>query len=301
MKPNTVAAMMSSSQLALSVEYGAPLLGMELPRDVAADVQASATIEPGQRFGISRGLGVVPVRGLLTPNAYMLERWMGWTTYYGLAETMQELADNEAVSAIVLEIDSPGGMVMGIEAAVNAIAAAAAEKPVHALVHPLAASAAYWLASQATDISLTPGSQVGSIGVMAQTWAPATPDRSGDMNYIVTSSHARAKRPDPATEEGQAELRRRLDQTESIFHAAVAQGRGIAPDDLTAQLSVTDDVRDGGAVFAGDDARTRGLVDALETRAAFYDRVGAQYAPRPRSASRAFRAQAAAAMARALI
>lgn len=301
MRPNTIAAMMSSSPLALSIEYGAPLLGMEMPQPEAGDAQAAVTIEPGQRFGISRGLAVVPIRGLLTPNAYVLERWLGWTTYYGLVETMEELAANEDVSAIVIEIDSPGGMVMGVEAAVGAIASAAAEKPVHALAHPLAASAAYWLASQANDIALTPGSEVGSIGVIAQSWSPAAPDGAGDMNYIVTSTHARAKRPDPATEEGQAELRRRLDEAESDFHAAVSAGRGIAADDLTARLSVTDDARDGGAVFKGEAARSRGLVDTLEGRAAFYERIGAQYAPRPRPASRAFKAQADAALARSLI
>ncbi|SDJ21663.1 S49 family peptidase [Salipiger marinus] len=304
-----IASLFAGVPLALSRSHGAALLQMPLPQgggDPAPHVLSvgamSLSLEPGERYAIHRNIAVVPLCGLLTPNAYLLERWLGWTTYHGLEATMAELAANEDVAAIALLCDSPGGYVLGIEAAAQAVAAARAVKPVHALVHPLAASAAYYIASQASDITLTPGSVVGSIGCMQMTSAPVQPGMSGDQAYIFTSSQARAKRPDPATEEGRRESLRVLDAMEADFHAAVAAGRGIDPADLAARLSVSDDPADGGAIFWGQEAVTRGLADHLEDASAFWSRLGAAYAPRPsRAARRSTRAQALAAQALAAL
>ncbi|KEJ97424.1 Peptidase family S49 [Pseudosulfitobacter pseudonitzschiae] len=300
MTRRTIGSYLQSSALALSHHGGDALLAMDVPADCqTTNAAAAVTVEPGERYAVARGVGVVPVRGLLTPNFFLFEKYMGWTTYQGLEQSLAELAANDDCSGIVLDMDCPGGMVLGIEGAAQAIAAAAAIKPVHVLVNPLAASAAYWLASQATEITITPGALVGSIGVRLTATSPQDTDNWGDQWFEISSSHARAKAPDPATEAGMAELRRSLDETEALFHAAVAAGRGIDPAQLTAQLSVTDDPQDGGAVFGPEQGIARGLVDQLENRDAFYARVMAAYAPAPRPQARAFAALAAAAQARA--
>jgi len=250
-----------------------------------------------------RGVAVMPVRGVLTPNSEILERYLGWATYAGIEAACAEIAAAEDVGAAVLEIDSPGGLVMALNGAAAAVAALAAVKPVYVLVNPLAASAAYWLASQATSVSMTPGALVGSVGIMRESSVPVQPDMMGEQWNVHVSSHARAKWPDPRTESGRAEIQRSLDENEAEFHAMVARGRGIAPEALAQQLSVTGDPADGGAVFGAAQAIQRGLADTMETRAAFYDRVMAAHAPRPaaRPAARAFAAQAAAAAAVARI
>ncbi|MFQ6756902.1 S49 family peptidase [Cereibacter sphaeroides] len=287
--------------MALAEDLAAPLLALPIP-DGAADSAAVAHAPAAgpsvpDRFTVARGLAVVPVRGILTPNMAQYERWFGWATYHGLAETMAHLAASEDAAAIVLEIDSPGGLVTGIEAAAEAIAAAAAVKPVHALVSPLAASAAYWLASQASEIVMTPGSVAGSIGVALTAAAHVQPGANGAQIFEMSSRHARAKRPDASTEAGRAELQRSLDEAEAAFHAAVSAGRAIPPAEFAARLSVTDDPQDGGATFRAPEAIRRGLADRTETRAAFYARLTARTAPKPRSPSRAFAARAAAAAA----
>ncbi|WP_335946109.1 S49 family peptidase [Salipiger bermudensis] len=304
MTAQTVASLFTGTPLAMSRTHGAPLLQMAMPDGVgepqAVETALSVRLEPGERYAITRNVAVVPVRGLLTPNAFLLERWLGWSTYHGLEATMEELSANEDVAAIVLLCDSPGGYVLGIAGAAAAVAAAKAVKPVHALIHPLSASACYHIASQATDISLTPGSVVGSIGCMRIDAAPMQPGMFGEQTFITTSTHARAKRPDPSSDEGRTEILRGLDEMEADFHAAVSAGRGIQLAELTERLSATDDPADGGAIFWGEDARSRGLVDRLETAREFWDRIGAAYAPRPtRQAGRGARAQALAAAAAA--
>ena len=297
MKNRTIAMLLGSAPVALSAIHATQCLAMELPKEAMSEPLDSAMVGQGERFAISRGVAVVPIKGLLTPNMFALERWLGWSTYQGIEETMGELSANDEVGAIVCEIDSPGGLVIGMEAAAEAIARAAAIKPVHVLVNPLAASAAYWLASQATDIAMTPGSLVGSIGTAVSANSHEKTDGRGDRWYQMTSEHARAKMPDPATDEGKAEYMRRLNESEARFHEAVAKGRGISLADLPAKLSVSDDVADGGATFQSDAAIERGLADTAELRAAFYDRVFSTYTMKPRKGTRAFSALAGAAQA----
>jgi len=295
---------MSGQLVALSDQMGRGLLNSAWP---VANVQAVMAMDRGERYMISRRIAYVPITGLLTPNSELLERYLGWTTYRGLEETMSDLVAHEDVAAIVLIIDSPGGLVLGLDGAVQAIAGAASAKPVHAVAHPLAASAAYALASQATELSVTPGSMVGSIGCAVLTESFVQPGQSwGVQMFELVSSHAMAKRPDASTEEGRAEWKRSLDESEARFHAVVAAGRGIPLSDLPDRLSVNGDPAWGGAMHEPEDAVARGLADQIETRAAFDARIIDLYgsgttgttSPRRRRAQ-AVVAQARAAQARA--
>jgi capsid assembly protease len=308
LQPTVATLLQGAGIMAIDRELAAPLLN--LPGMNAAG-QPVAAAPPGagaeRPYSVVRGVAALPVRGVLTPNNDQMARWHGWTTYHGLAGLIADVAVAEDVEAVVLEVDSPGGMVMGLEAAGDAIKTLAAVKPVHALVNPMAASAAYWLAAQATDIAVTPGAIVGSIGVGLETYSYTAPSMLfGAQFYSLTSTHARAKWPDAATESGRAEFTRLLDEAEARFHAAVASGRGIPPEDLTTRLSVTADPRDGGAVFYGQDGVSRGLADSVQTREAFYAGLYGRYgaglaAPKARSNRRAALALAAAAQAKAAI
>ncbi|WP_298491552.1 S49 family peptidase [uncultured Maritimibacter sp.] len=294
MTGTTIAAMLAGQTVAIAQEYAGALLSLEARRE-GAPGEAVAMVE---RYAISGGVAVVPVRGLLTPNTTAFEEWFGWTTYFGLVDTMSRLAANGDVRAIVLDIDSPGGLVTGCADAGAAVAAAALVKPVHAFADPVAASAAYWIASQATEVSLSRGSIVGSIGTATSSATPVAPGSSGYQWFDFTSSHAASKIPDPSTEAGRAEIQRRIDASEAEFHAAVEAGRGMAAGELVGRMSTTGDPRDGGAVWSGADAVNRGLADRVETRAEFMARIVATYqAANDRRGGRAHRALADAAQA----
>ena len=307
MSRTSIAALIGASPLAICAEHGLPMLQMELPTEAASEpmaVEASAqmvTIERGQRFAVHRGVAYVPVRGILTPNSAMLEKYLGWATYHGIVDTMAAVTASDEVQATVMIFDTPGGSVLGIQGAVEAIRNAAAAKPVHALVHPLAASAGYWLASQCSDITVTQGSWVGSVGTMTSGAQPMQPGMSGAQTFIQTSTHAGAKRPDLSSDHGKQLTQIRLDEMEAEFLGDVSRGRAIPAEDLSARMSRTESNRDGGDVFWGDDALARGLVDSVETMAEFMGRIGRQYAPKPRPKSSAYAAIAAAAQATANI
>ncbi len=301
----TIGALFHGADLSIH-DSGLGLLNQQIPTeapDASTDLQSLAdvgvSIERGQRYAVHRGVAYVPVRGALTPNSGILERFLGWSNYHGVAETMTTLAASDEVRAAVMIFDTPGGSVLGVQAAVEAIRSCVAAKPVHALVHPLAASAGYWLASQCTEISATPGSWVGSVGTMLTSYQPVQPGEAGNQLYILTSEHAGAKRPDLSSDAGQATAMVRLNEMEAEFLAAVAQGRGIAAEDLPGRMSRSDDIKQGGDVFWDGDAVARGLVDQIETLPDFIARLSDLYAPKKSTSSRAYMARAATARAHA--
>jgi ClpP class serine protease len=110
------------------------------------------------------GVAVVPVRGTLTPRPGAFSS--GGTSYRSITDRVQMAARDSAVRSIMLDVDSPGGSIHGVEEAAAAIRAAREVKPVWAAVDPIGASGAYWLASQADKLFVAPAGQVGSIGVV---------------------------------------------------------------------------------------------------------------------------------------
>ena len=73
----------------------------------------------------------------------------------------QQADQDPNVRAILLDIDSPGGSVEMVAEAAAMIAAA--PKSVTAIANTMAGSAAYYLASQADEVVVTPSGMVGSI------------------------------------------------------------------------------------------------------------------------------------------
>jgi len=158
------------------------------------------------------------------------------------------------VRAVLLSINSPGGVVNGTKELADYIADIRAAKPVATYVDGLAASAAYWLAS-ATGRVLAPATgQVGSIGVIM-----CVPEYSGfyqragvSLQYIASGKFKGAGRGErPLTEEERAYFQDRLTAIHAIFKADVAGRMGItAPEPLWGEAQV----------FLGAEAKPLGLV-----------------------------------------
>jgi ClpP class serine protease len=92
--------------------------------------------------------------------------WFADTDYSQIRASVKRALADPSVKTVDLVIDSPGGSVLGLPETADVIHAANRVKPVRAFVTGIAASAAYWLASQASSITLTPSGEVGSVGVL---------------------------------------------------------------------------------------------------------------------------------------
>jgi protease-4 len=164
------------------------------------------------------------------------------------------------ISAIVLDIDSPGGQVDGTEEL--AFAVASSSKPVVAYIDGLGASAAYWIASQASHIFINSASTgyAGSLGVLCMSvFQGAFLEKQGIKVEILRSTRATDKARMNPVEEMSADVRAAvqadLDQIGETFIESVQKGRA-------GKLSTKEDVFTG-KVYKGSDAKKHGLVDAI--------------------------------------
>jgi hypothetical protein len=148
------------------------------------------------------GVVILPITGPIFPRANMMTEYSGATSINTLTDDYRKALDSSDVGAILLLVDSPGGAVSGINAFTDVVAAGAKKKYTTAFVAGAAASAAYWIASAASEIAMERTGMVGSIGVVAAIPVEVAPDAGGDLWIEIVSSNAPNKRPDPVSEDG---------------------------------------------------------------------------------------------------
>ena len=171
---------------------------------------------------------------------------------------LKTLKDNKKVSAVILNISSPGGSTVGGEAMFEAVRKLAKEKPVVTTVGTLAASAGYMIASGTDHIVARRSSIVGSIGVLFQ-YADASQllDKIGVKVSSVKSSPLKAEPSPfaPASEEAIAMIDRVIQDTYDWFVDIVVDRRKMT---RAKALTLAD-----GSIFTGSQGLENGLVDAI--------------------------------------
>jgi capsid assembly protease len=207
------------------------------------------------------GVAVLPLMGTIFPRANVFTDWFGAAalTRFG-AQFRQALADPN-VSAIVLDVDSPGGSVAGVDEMATEIYRSRGAKPVVAVANHMAASAAYWIATAADELVVAPSAEVGSIGVFAahEDFSQAM-DTAGIKTTLISAGKYKVEgNPyEPLSPEARAAIQARVDDYYSLFARAVARQRGAN----------VDDVRDGygeGRVVGAREAVKLGMADKIGT------------------------------------
>jgi len=199
---------------------------------VAAQMEENAQRET---FEIRDGIAVLPIEGVIG-RKFADVIYSSGVTSVDVAQRMFESAiDDETVRGVVLAFDSPGGHVTGVPEFASAIKAGSKIKPVVAFCDGQCASAAYWLASQATIISAIPSASVGSIGCYAPFLDQSRAAEMAGLRVKMFTSGIYKGMGYPGTEltESQAKLiQQSVDHIAAQFKAAVRGGRGNLSDDL---------------------------------------------------------------------
>lgn len=210
------------------------------------------------------GVAVIPVSGPLFRHANMMTELSGATSYDMLSKDLRMAVEDPSVKAIILNIDSPGGAVKGANELSKQIAAVRGVKPIVAYVDGDAASAAYWLASAADEIVADEAATIGSIGAMIG--VRQSEGKPGEKSYSFVSSQSPLKNAGPDTDQGARELQRLTDELAQVFIDTVAKNRGIDAETVLEKYGQ-------GAVFSGEAAFERGMVDSLGTFEALLSRL----------------------------
>jgi len=178
------------------------------------------------------------------------------------------LADPQ-ISGIVLDVNSPGGSVHGVPELGQLVYESRGAKPIVAVANAMAASAAYWVASQADELVVTPSGEVGSVGVLAvhEDWSKADEQDGLKVTYVHAGRFKIEGNPDePLGDEARTYLQARVDEYYDQFVRAVARGRGVA------QKAVREEFGEGRMVGA-ERAVKLGMADRVETIEATIQRL----------------------------
>jgi signal peptide peptidase SppA len=208
---------------------------------------------------VENGVAILPIVGSLVNRGAWIGASSGLVSYEGIAAQLREAEADQEVRAILLDIDSPGGEATGMFATAKLVSAVNETKPVVAFVNDVAASAAYGIASAASEIIVSPTSMVGSIGVVLTHL-----DRSGeleDRGVKPTLIHAGAHKVDghpfgPLSDAVRADLQAEVMKIYDQFVGLVAEGRAgrVSAEAIRATEART---------YLGADAIAQGLADRM--------------------------------------
>jgi signal peptide peptidase SppA len=216
----------------------------------------------------------------------MMQQVSGGTSVEKLTAQFRAALADPSVKAIVFDVDSPGGAVEGVPELADEIFAARGQKKMVAVANTMAASAAYWLASCADELVVTPSGAVGSIGVFAEhdDMSKALDSEGVKISLVSAGKYKVDGNPyEPLSDTARASLQAQVDAFYGMFTKAVARNRE------TSVAAVKGGFGEGGMVLAAD-AVKEGMADKVATMAQTLARFGVaagSSAPPQRVSSRA--------------
>jgi protease-4 len=214
---------------------------------IFAVIALTVILSGKNELSISSGVGLVEVKGLIIDPL----------------ETVKQLHDfgkDDKVKAVVLRIDSPGGVVGPSQEIWSAVKRLKEKKPVVVSMGSVAASGGYYIAAPATLIYANPGTITGSIGVlmkfsnleglMGKVGMKSFTLKTGKFKDVGSPSRT-------MSDDEKAMLQSVIENTHSQFVKAVAEGRRLSEEKVR-------EIADG-RIFSGEQAVANKLIDRLGT------------------------------------
>jgi signal peptide peptidase SppA len=216
-----------------------------------------------QAGAVVGGIQVLPLHGLISQRGDLLEAIFGGgsASTDAFSRALRGALADDAVGGVLIDVDSPGGSVYGVGELAAEIYAARAVRPVFAVANSLAGSAAYWIASSASQMFASPGAEVGSVGCYAlHTDLSVALEREGIKTTLISAGKFKTEgaSTSPLGAEAKGAIQDRIDQYYGAFTRSVARGRGVSVD------AVRNGMGQGRIVGAGK-AVSENMIDGVAT------------------------------------
>lgn len=188
----------------------------------------------GERLGTPpapprSSVAVLGLFGVLTPTPSIFSMLGFGTSMRDFTRQLTAATVDRAVKAIVVVVDSPGGSVRLVPEAAVAMRTARGRKPV-IVSTVMAASAAYWVGSNATAMEATPSASVGAIGIITERVSMVKHLAQEGIDVTVVSAgkfKSEGHAATPITEAEQQALQQRVNTAYGMFINDVASGRHV--------------------------------------------------------------------------
>ena len=231
----------------------------------------------GANFRVVEGVAIIDVVGTILKEVPWVYQMSGCdaTGTLDVSAALEEALADDAVRAIILYVDSPGGTIAGVQELADDVWTARMAKPIHAIVSDLCASAAYWIASQCSTIAANRTANVGYIGVYMQIVETYRAWEAEGIHWRLIKSGADKGAGADGTvlsDEQMVQFQEDVDGLADLFIAAVARGRGSTPERV-AELATGRGWLAGQTARGGPTALELGLIDLVENSDASWRRI----------------------------
>lgn len=226
-------------------------------RELALFGQDDKPSRPARGYQVNDRIAIIPVSGTLVNKASWLNTMSGFTGYDSLVTRLQQAVYDPEVDGVLLDMDTPGGMVAGAFDCADMIARLREQKPVWALANDMNCSAGQLLASACSRRLVTQTAKSGSIGVIMahSNYEKALEMEGVDITLIYSGQHKTDGNETQALPASvRKDLQQKVDATRQMFAEKVAAYTG-----LTVQAVLDTEA----AVFSGAQALEVGLADEV--------------------------------------
>ncbi len=205
------------------------------------------------------------------------------TSVQEFTQQFRQAMNDPNVKAIVIDVDSPGGTISGLDELATEIYNARKQgtKKITAVSNCLMASAAYYIASQANEVCVSPSSMTGSIGVYQLHEDDSTALENIGVKFTFISAgkyKTEGNSFQPLDDEARTAMQAVVDDFYSMFTKAVARGRGVAVKNVLSGFGQ-------GRCLTAQDAVKQGLADRIATFDEVLSKYGVKQSPGGSSAA----------------
>ena len=206
-----------------------------------------------EQMEVVNGIARIPVGGPIGQNFGEFEKGAGCVDVDDIIAELDEAEESDEVNTILMNFDTPGGMVQGTPECGNRILAV--EKPIYAWSRGSMCSAGYWLASCCDGIFCTPTADVGCIGVCASFM---------DLSKMADMAGIKVKVFGSGTYKGMGQPGTSLTAAQELWHQGrIMQLANTFYDHVRAQRGAIADGDMQGQTFKGIEAAEKGFVDGV--------------------------------------
>lgn len=225
-----------------------------------AEVEINTKVASSAK-NIKGKVALLPLVGTISQRIGSLQHTSGGVSTDEFGAWFDSAVNDNEIGAIVIDVDSPGGNVFGVQELSQKIFDARGTKPILAVANSLMASAAYWIASAADEIIVSPSSEVGSIGVIAvHTEQSSAEEAAGFKTTVMTAGKYKgeANPYEPLTDDAKDNIESRLSEFYGQFTSDVARNRGVKKADVIGGFGQ-------GRVVGADTAIKENMADRVAT------------------------------------
>ena len=227
-------------------------------KKVALDKEALSSSSNYQK---ADKVAILPLQGLIVQKE-------SWITKYGLGTSTETFGkwfdlviNDDSISKVIIDINSHGGSVYGVQELADKIRGARGIKPIVAVANSLMASAAYWIGSSADVVYASPSADVGSVGVymVHADFSKQLENEGVTVNFISAGKYkTEGNAYSPLTEEAKSYLQKSVDDTYSMFVGSIAKSRNVTKSSVISNYGE-------GRVLGAKDALQAGIIDGIKT------------------------------------